>query len=200
MLPLQTQMIIQTAMFEKWKKYQKSSIRARDCFQTASIICLSFLSSIFLKSTLKSLSRLHHLAWIPVVFNLSPPLLVLSCSIQQNHSLGWSSSPYSLFTQSTHFFLLQQFSASPQVILQKYNNQSSHCLKAFSAWVCAAARPGSPSLKCTGCGYELLSFTLSVCPYCSKVLYQWRCILHIIQCDKTDFSLFHTYHPPKTLK
>lgn len=122
MLPLQTQMIIQTAMFEKWKKYQKSSIRARDCFQTASIICLSFLSSIFLKSTLKSLSRLHHLAWIPVVFNLSPPLLVLSCSIQQNHSLGWSSSPYSLFTQSTHFFLLQQFSASTQVILQKYNN------------------------------------------------------------------------------
>lgn len=73
------QMTIQTTMFEKWKKYQKSSIRARDCFQTASIICLSFLSSIFLESTLKSLSRLHHLVRIPVVFNSSPTLLFLPC-------------------------------------------------------------------------------------------------------------------------
>lgn len=79
LLPVLAQMNIQTTMFEKWKKYQKSSIRARDCFQTASILCFSFLSSIFLESTLKVSSRLCHLAWIPVVFISSPTLFILSC-------------------------------------------------------------------------------------------------------------------------
>lgn len=97
------QMTIQTTALEKWKKYQKSSIRARDCFQAASIICLSFLLSIFLDSTLKSLSRLHHLAWIRVVFSSSPTLLILSCLRRKSSPLGWSPSPYSLFKQPAYF-------------------------------------------------------------------------------------------------
>ena len=96
------QMTIQIIMLEKWKKYQKSSIRARDCFQAASIICLSFLLSIFLDSTLKSLSRLYHLAWIPVLFSSSPTLPFLSCLPSKSSPLGWSPSPYSLFKQSAY--------------------------------------------------------------------------------------------------
>lgn len=68
-----------TTTQEKWKKYHKSSIRARNCFQAVLIIFLSFLSSIFLDSTFKILLRLHHLAWIPVVFSLSSTLLFRSC-------------------------------------------------------------------------------------------------------------------------
>lgn len=96
MFSVLAQMTIQPTALEKWKKYQKSSIRATDCLQAASIICLSFLLSIFLDSALKSLSRLHHLAWIPIVFSSSPTLLFLSCLSRKSSPLGWSPSPYSL--------------------------------------------------------------------------------------------------------
>lgn len=73
-----------TTTQEKWKKYHKSSIRARKHFQAVSIIFLSFLPSFFLDSMFKTLSRLHYLAWIPVVFSLSPTLLFVSCQHKQS--------------------------------------------------------------------------------------------------------------------
>lgn len=163
-------MTIQTTMFEKWKKFQKSSIRDRDCFQTASILCLCFLSSIFSWVNTKILIKASPSCLDPCSFHLITHTAHPVLSIQQKQSLRWSSSPYSLFTQSNHFGgsrkLLQK--CKPKVHIQ-----CSYCLKAFSPWACAADSPCSPSLKCTGCGHEVLSttcFTLSVCSYCSKVL------------------------------
>lgn len=101
LLSLLAQMSLQTTALKKWRKYHNSSIRARDCFQAASIIRLCFLIPIFLDLTLKSPPRLRCLSWVCVAFSSPPSLLFLSCLTNKHSPLGLSSSPYSFFRQCT---------------------------------------------------------------------------------------------------
>lgn len=193
-------MTIQTTVFEKW-----NTRRAALGLETASssLHYMSFHSVIhFSWVNTKILIKASPSCLDPCSFQLITHNAHAVLSIQQTQSLGWSSSPYSLFRQYTHFWGSRQLlQKNQEVILQKCTSSAPTAQRHTVPGLVLQLLQIQPLWNAQGVDVRSSAPSISPCqsaPTAPK--YQWRCILYIIQCNKINFSLFHIYPPPKTLK